>query len=262
MWSVGDLVDDIDERSMPLGDRSPAMARWNDEFFAALMNGFFGHGRRTRVLLLDPKEPVQRLTAERAQQIVEAHGKSGFAGIVPFACIRIDDAHDWLNTWLDDWFIERWLSAPATTDALRAVRQMQHTVAPMTQSASRSSAASSKAIPAEQVAGLAQHQFVRADDPLEAEVRNWISEFIADCVERGLVRTLNAAFEQAKQRFPAINPNWFRNVYRPMRPPAGATAAGGSDRATSKAISDNSESNGKRNIHRLIAGFILPLDRI
>jgi hypothetical protein len=87
MCSIGDLADDIDERSMPLGDRSPAMARWSDEFLPALMNGLFGRGRRTRVLLLDPKQPVQRVTAGRGQHIVEKHGTKWFR---PNRAFRLD----------------------------------------------------------------------------------------------------------------------------------------------------------------------------
>jgi hypothetical protein len=137
---------------------------------------------------------------------------------VHFAWIRTDDAHDWLMTWLDDWFIERWLSAPTTRDALRAVRQLQHKPIPSTATHGERAPAASASPLIENRQPSAHEQFGTADDRLETDLRDWVSRFVADHVERGVVPTLRAAFDIAKQHFPSINRYWFESVYKPMRP--------------------------------------------
>jgi hypothetical protein len=209
-WSIADLEDGINNAAAPFGLQSPDGVCWNEEFLRGLENGFFGQGRRTRVLLLHPAKPVQRLTARRARHIIETGGLGEFARYVATSWIRIDDAHDWLVTWLDDWFVEQWLSVPKVRDALRTAQQM----------ALQKSAGAHRANERVVVGGKDNRQsaigFTRGtEDPLKSKVAHWISEFVAHHQTHQTMPTREIAFREVSQAFPEINRNWFDQVYRP-----------------------------------------------
>ncbi|MBV9153863.1 MAG: hypothetical protein JO213_06400 [Alphaproteobacteria bacterium] len=215
-WSIADLADDIDNRSMPLGFRSPAFARWGEEFYAALANGLFGKGRRTRVLLLHPQEPVRRLTEEYARHIAKT--SHNFGGYATFAWIRIDDAHDWLATWLDPWFIGRWLSDPRTREALAAIRRLPRRTAPTMEAGSRTPA--SPALPLVENTSAAPVTYGAGDDALKVDLERWISKFIADQRAGGHRPTNATAFKMAAECFPTLSEHRFHKIYRVMKPVA------------------------------------------
>src|SRR4051812_10576889 len=64
-------------------------------------------------------------------------------------------------------------------------------------------------------------------DPLEVEVRRWLSEIVAECLPRKERLTKKPAFERALQQFPQINWNWFEErIYKPPTVPEEWTRRG------------------------------------
>jgi hypothetical protein len=209
LWSIADLEDGINNAAAPFGFHSPDRIRWNEEFRIALESGFFGQGRRTRVLLLDPAKPVQRITAERARHIIETCGPGEFARYVATSWIRIDDALDWLRTWLDDSFIEQWLSVPKVRDALRRARELT------VQKRTNAHGAKQTTVRDDDNRQSAFGFTPVIEDPLKLKVTHWISEFVAHHETHQTMPTREAAFREALQAFREINRHWFDRIYQP-----------------------------------------------
>lgn len=207
-WSVYDLFDAIDNSAMPFGLRLPNDIRWCDQFLNGLENGFFGRGRHSRVLLLDPEQPVQRVTVERARNILETSGPAAFHRYVNLSYIRIDDAHDWLQTWFDDWFIDQWLSNPRIREALRTARLLRWRTGRVVRNAEPPMLRATNEAQCNPGSGS------RADAKTQ-DLRRWISELVAHHEMHQTMPTREAAFREAVQAFPEINRHWFDQIYRP-----------------------------------------------
>jgi hypothetical protein len=208
-WSVYDLFDAIDNSAMPFGLRLPNDTRWDDQFLNGLENGFFGRGRHYRVLLLDPEKPVQRVTAENARHILETSGLAAFRRYVNLSYVRIDDAHDWLRTWFDDWFIDQWLSNPSIREALRTARLLRWRTSRLVRDAEWPMLRVTNEPPFDPGSGLPP------EDAKTKDLKRWISEFVAHNQAHYTMPTREAAFRQALQAFPEINRHWFDQIYRP-----------------------------------------------
>jgi hypothetical protein len=143
-WSLSDIWEAIDGHGWGVGPR-PTLEKLCQEFLDALQAGTFDHHGKTRVALLNPQSPTAlespwprlRLTAYRAQQILETHCLPAASAFRPAATwhfshqygrhilIEIDRAHNWLATWLDPAQFDGWLRCRAVAAALCAAAEIK-----------------------------------------------------------------------------------------------------------------------------------------
>jgi hypothetical protein len=142
-WSLSDIWEAIDGPGWGVGPR-PTLEKLCQEFLDALQAGTFDHHGKTRVALLNPQSPTAlespwprlRLTADRAQQILETHclPASAFRPAATWhfshqygrhILIEIDRAHNWLATWLDPAQFDGWLHCRAVAAALCAAAEIK-----------------------------------------------------------------------------------------------------------------------------------------
>jgi hypothetical protein len=184
--------------TLPLGPTwAPLKDRVYEEFLRALRSGFFGQDRSTRVLWLNAVDPPTeprlrlRLTPKDAERILEAVGAGEFASRYSSHCwIRIDDAHNWLATWLKPDDHLSWRNRPNIEEALwlaASIKPIRHKPARAMPIASASPAAGARP-------GVRTTRQAKA----QADCERWLRALIANGEQPS---KRSAAWSLAEQEF-------------------------------------------------------------
>jgi hypothetical protein len=202
-------IEGMDQEMAWLNAPDQDLDRYFQEFYRALLNGVFGLGRRSRVLMVSPEFGSWRLTPERAKGVVEKSGWNEFAQrYAMYAWIEIDRVEAWLWTWLDERNVKAWVSTPRIQEARGVARKALHR-APIEQTLTNTAAPTA------------------VIDPFEVEVLRWFSPIVADCLKRRERLTKESAFKLAMKQYPQISGYWFyTRIYRPPTIPEEWTQRG------------------------------------
>jgi len=229
-WSLSDLYQSLGDAKADTWFRLPPMEHFFSEFLAALEAEAFDARGKTRVALLDPREPtvdsatrrlLVRLDHVRGRDLKDTDGWAMFlrAGQL---WIEIDRAFTWLLTWLDPpLFVQHWSRMQPIARALQAAASAK--LPPETASAGGSTASQAAAadaappstepqsVSAGAAVSSASKSGIKTTIQLNAEVtaEGWLRQRVAG----GNLPSRNKVHEAAVIKFPKLTGRGFDRIW-------------------------------------------------